>query len=402
MYICERNIHTSNIMHTMNNEETKILNVKVESAGNNNSPQIQSLQGGKYRIEKILGQGGFGITYLATDNAMQKKVAIKEFFLKEFCSRDSSLIINISNQVNKDLVERYLQKFLKEAKTISKLNHTNIISLYDTFQENGTAYYVMEYIEGESLANILKKKGKLSEQEAVNYIHQTAQALDYLHNKNINHLDIKPSNIMVRKKDNSVVLIDFGGAKQYNRMGEQTSTTPIGISHGYAPIEQYNVTGVSSFSPQTDIYSLGATLYNLVTNNTPPQAGEVLNEGIPNLPHFLSQDVRNAITHAMQVRKSDRPKNIKVFLNIFVNNHIEEKKTIEERKTSLTDKIGLAGAILLFGTPFTYGLIILALDDNGSIPLDDPQVLFMLYIMGVGALLIFVWFILVNIKQKTI
>ena len=384
----------------MNNEETKILNVKVESVGNNTSPHIRSLQGGKYRIERILGQGGFGITYLATRTADMQKVAIKEFFLKEFCSRDSSLTINISNQGNKDLVERYLQKFLKESRTIAKLNHNNIIRLYDTFQENGTAYYVMEYIKGESLADILKKKGKLIEQEAVNYIQQTAKALEYLHSNNINHLDVKPSNIMVRKSDNSVILIDFGGAKQYNQTGEQTSTTPIGLSHGYAPIEQYNVSGVSSFSPQTDIYSLGATLYKLVTGNTPPQAGDILNEGIPALPNYLSQDVKNAINQAMQVRKSDRPRDIKVFLNIFSIYHTKEKKDIEEGKMSFRDKIGLIGAILLFGTPFTYGFIILALDDDGSIPPDDPKCLFMLYSMGFGALLIFIWFILLNINNK--
>ena len=274
------------------------------------------LQGGKYKIEKVLGQGGFGITYLAKQVMLDREVCIKEFFFKEYCNRESTGYISASTDSNKEIVERFLSKFIKEARTISRLNHPNIVQILDIFEENGTAYYIMEYIDGCSLEEIANSHGVLSEGEAIGYIKQIANALDYIHQNRINHLDVKPANIMIRKSDNKAILIDFGVSKQYDIQGGQTSTTPVGISHGYAPMEQYNVGGVSTFTPQTDIYSLGATLYRLVTNTTPPPAVEILNDGLPQLPMMLSSWVKNAITNAMQVRKSDRPENISVFLNL--------------------------------------------------------------------------------------
>ena len=275
------------------------------------------LQGGKYRIVKVLGQGGFGITYLATQELLDRKVCVKEFFFKEYCERDESTShVTLGTQSNHELVERFMGKFIKEARTISQLEHPNIIRIHDIFKENNTAYYVMEYIDGDSLSEKVNHSGCLSEPEAVGYVKQVASALDFIHQRNINHLDIKPANIMVRRSDSKAILIDFGLSKQYDAQGGQTSTTPVGISHGYAPLEQYNVGGVSAFSPQTDIYSLGATLYKLVTGNTPPQAGEVLNEGLPELPNALSGGIKNAIHHAMEVRKKDRPKDIKAFVKL--------------------------------------------------------------------------------------
>ena len=258
-------------------------------------PKNTLLQGGKYRIEKVLGQGGFGITYLATQELLDRKVCIKEFFFKNSCSRTSTGKVALGTVGNMDLVERFLNKFIKEARTISKLEHPNIIRILDIFMENGTAYYVMDFIEGESLEDIVNSRGALPEHEAIGYIKQVANALDYLHQRKINHLDVKPANIMIRKKDNIAILIDFGVSKQYDERGEQTSTTPVGISHGYASMEQYNVGGVGTFSPQTDIYSLGATLYKLLTGNTPPQAIEIFNDGFPELPSSISQSIADVI-----------------------------------------------------------------------------------------------------------
>lgn len=303
-----------------------------------------SLQGGKYKIEKVLGQGGFGITYLATQELLDRKVCIKEFFFKEYCERDEATSqVSLGTQSNHELVERFMAKFLKEARTISQLEHPHIIRIHDIFKENNTAYYVMEYIEGESLADRVNHYGCLPESEAVEYIKQVASALDFIHQQSINHLDVKPANIMIRKSDNKAVLIDFGLSKQYDAQGGQTSTTPVGISHGYAPMEQYNVGGVSTFSPQTDIYSLGATLYKLVTGNIPPHAGEVLNEGLPELPFALSTNVKNAINQAMQVRKKDRPESIILLLNLLnnedvsntiydENSHYNQEHDIEDTK----------------------------------------------------------------------
>ncbi len=302
-----------------------------------------SLQGGKYKIEKVLGQGGFGITYLATQELLDRKVCIKEFFFKEYCERDEATShVTLGTQSNHELVERFMTKFLKEARTISQLEHPHIIRIHDIFKENNTAYYVMEYIEGESLADRVNHYGALPESEAVEYIKQVASALAFIHQRSINHLDVKPDNIMIRKSDNKAVLIDFGLSKQYDAQGGQTSTTPVGISHGYAPMEQYKQGGVSTFSPQTDIYSLGATLYKLVTGNTPPQASDVLNDGFPELPLALSSKVKNAINQAMQVRKKDRPEDVKAFFDLMKTSTStvpsEETKIVQPQAKPIEDE----------------------------------------------------------------
>jgi serine/threonine protein kinase len=297
------------------------------------------LQGGKYKIEKVLGQGGFGITYLAAQELLNRKVCIKEFFFKEYCERDvATNHITLGTQSSRELVERFKVKFLKEARTISQLDQPNIIKIFDIFNENNTAYYVMEYIEGESLADIVNNKGSLSESAAVGYINQIALALNFIHQHSINHLDVKPANIMVRHSDNKAILIDFGLSKQYDSHGGQTSTTPVGISHGYAPMEQYNIGGVSTFSPQTDIYSLGATLYKLVTGHTPPQASQILNDGLPDFPTHLSWGVKNTILQAMQIRKKDRPQSIDEFLLCLTQTNDLQNKQTSPNQTPTIDE----------------------------------------------------------------
>ena len=282
------------------------------------------LQGGKFKIEKMLGQGGFGITYLASQTISVEgsigeikteiKLAIKEFFMKDVCNRnEDSNIVSVPSVGSKELVERFKQKFIKEARSISKLKHPHIVKVVDIFEENGTAYYVMEYHNGGSLGDLVKDGNPLPEAEAVRYITQIADAVGYIHKQKINHLDIKPGNILLDGKSNGI-LIDFGLSKQYDEQGSQTSSTPVGISHGYAPMEQYKQNGVSTFSPQSDIYSLGATLYKLVTGVTPPQAMDIFNDGLPALPTYLSDGVKKAIEQAMQLHKNDRPATAEEFI----------------------------------------------------------------------------------------
>ena len=234
--------------------------------------QDYTLQDGKYRILKVLGQGGFGITYLAIQVRLDRKVAIKEFFMKDFCERNETTSqVTLGTAGSREKVNLCRMKFLKEAQHIAKLNHPNIIRIIDVFDENSTSYYVMEYIEGGSLSNKLGTTG-LSMSDATRYILQVAEALKYIHKKNIAHLDIKPSNIMLNGND-EIVLIDFGVSKQYDFLtGGQTSVSPVGRSSGYAPLEQYDPNGVKDFSPQTDIYSLGATYFKLLTGITPLNA----------------------------------------------------------------------------------------------------------------------------------
>lgn len=273
------------------------------------------LAGGRYRVERVLGSGGFGITYLCEHTGLGSKVAVKEFFMREFCERtprSTSIILGSSGSYQ--MVERFRQKFVKEARALAKLNHKHIVRVVDIFEENNTAYYAMDFVSGGSLRSKVRC-GALSEAEAVRYIRQIASALDYVHSHHMMHLDVKPANVLLNSNDESV-LIDFGLAKQYDESGIQTSTTPVGLSHGYAPLEQYRRGGVGVFSPATDIYSLGATLYELLTGHTPPEASDINDDGLPALPHNISLRLRSAIEAAMQPRRKDRPQSIGEFLSL--------------------------------------------------------------------------------------
>ena len=278
-----------------------------------------TLQGGKYRIIEKLGQGGFGIAYLAENTMLEGKMAIKEFFFKEYCGRDDATChVTIPTSGNREIVERFKQKFIKEARTIFSLNHPNIVRILDVFEENGTAYYVMDYIEGESLGDMVKRRGAIPEAEALGYVKDAASALEYIHSKNINHLDIKPSNLVLRHDDGKVLVIDFGVAKQYDAVtSEGTTTTPVGISHGYSPAEQYRKNGVQAFSPQSDVYALAATLFKLLTGNTPPEAMEIQDEGLPVAElqeKQISRPVISAIAMAMKGRH-ERTQSVAEFIS---------------------------------------------------------------------------------------
>ena len=282
----------------------------------------KELQNGKYRIIDVLGQGGFGITYLALQVKLNRKVAIKEFFMKEHCNRDeNSSFVSVPSVGSWELVERFKQKFLKEAGLIASFDNANIIRIHDVFEENGTAYYVMEYLEGKSLKALVDESGALPEDVAVKYIRQVAGALKEVHENNLLHLDVKPANIMLDKKGNAV-LIDFGISKHYDEAGHQTSSAGVGISEGYAPIEQYEAGALKTFTPVTDIYALGATLFFLLTGTRPPKASYVYDEGLPPMPETLSATVRKAVESAMQPRRKERPQSVKEFIALLENQDV--------------------------------------------------------------------------------
>lgn len=263
------------------------------------------LEGGKYRIERVLGQGGFGVTYLATDLNLDRRVCIKEFFPSSLCFRNGSTShVTLGTESSRDFVERLKAKFLKEARNIAKFDHPGIIRIYAAFEDNNTAYYVMEYIEGQSLSEIVKQHGPLDEAQAIRIIREVGDALEYIHARRINHLDVKPANVMVRYSGEPI-LIDFGLSKQYDTKGHQTSTTPVGLSHGFAPLEQYKDGGVQEFSPATDIYSLAATLYYVLTGTVPPQAPDLVEQGLsfpPDFPPQLIAPIRRAMSSARRER----------------------------------------------------------------------------------------------------
>ena len=273
------------------------------------------LQNGKYEIVRALGQGGFGITYEAEQVLLRRKFALKEFFMKDCCERDeATCLVTVGTGSQRALVEKFRVKFIREAQMIAGFDHPNIVRVTDVFEENGTAYYVMENLPGGSLADKVKKEGPLSEEQAEKYIRQIADALAYIHSQNTVHLDIKPSNILLNPRGEAV-LIDFGISKHYDDSGEQTSSTPVGISKGYAPIEQGRDGDVSQFKPSTDIYALGATLYHLVTGSVPPEASIVYEDGLDR-PQSISDRMWKVIDSAMQPKRKDRPQNIAAFLSL--------------------------------------------------------------------------------------
>lgn len=234
------------------------------------------LRGDTYKIEKVLGQGSFGITYLAEHTGLNRKVAIKEFFMKELNSRSEDG--SITGMIDGSLSQNYCQKFQKEAVNLSHLDHPNIVRVTDSFSDNGTFYYVMEYIYGQNLNDYVKSH-YVDAEEAVSIIKSVADALIYMHEeKHMLHLDLKPSNIM-RRSDGHVFLIDFGLSKHYGDDGQPETSTTIGLGTvGYAPIEQANRARNGEFRPTIDVYAIGATLYKLLTRETPPPASELVSD----------------------------------------------------------------------------------------------------------------------------
>lgn len=202
---------------------------------NNNSTQEMlrigaTLLGGKYRIERYLASGGFGNTYLAQDTSFDERVVIKEFFLKGVTGREGNSV-TVTLEVNRPLFDSQLRKFTKEARRLRGLNHANIVRVYDLFHENDTAYYVMDYIDGESLAEKVKRYGVMSEHEVHRYLPQLLDALETVHRQDILHLDLKPGNIMV-DRSGQLRLIDFGASKQTSNDGTATTTTGLAYTPG--------------------------------------------------------------------------------------------------------------------------------------------------------------------------
>ena len=242
-----------------------------ESINNQSMLKVGTILHGTYRIDSYLSSGGFGNTYVATNIEFDERVAIKEFFMKGITQRDDNqTTVSVSNLENTNSFQEQKEKFKKEARRIRQLKNEHIVSVHDLFEENGTAYYVMDYVDGENLAERLKRTGKpMTEQEVRELLPQILDALKSVHDAGIWHLDLKPANIMLEKGGN-VKLIDFGASKQLNaQKGGATTSTAISYTNGYAPREQMEQ-NYDKFGPWTDIYALGATLYNLLTNKRPP------------------------------------------------------------------------------------------------------------------------------------
>lgn len=280
-------------------------------------PVNTTLKGGTYEIKRFIASGGFGCTYEGVHTGLDKPVAIKEFFVKDFCNRDetsSEITVGVTSKTA--LFHKLRKKFVEEARALAKLNHPSIVSVSDVFDENGTSYYVMDYINGPSLKNIVDTQGPLSETDAVKYILQVADALEYVHKNNRLHLDVKPGNIMINA-EGKAQLIDFGASKQYEEESGENTSTVAGFTVGYAPTEQMG-NDIKTFTPATDVYSLGATLYNILSGIKPISAATISSgEKQKPLPTHISMVTRNAIEKAMQINKNLRPQSMAEFKELF-------------------------------------------------------------------------------------
>ena len=269
-----------------------------------------------YRIVQALGQGSFGITYLAT---MQTRVAgqmggfqaevrvvVKEFFMRDVNGRRGR---DVTASSQNGTFADYKRKFMNEAANLARLNHPNIVKVLERFEANNTAYYAMEYLDGGSLDDYIPAHRGLPEAEVVRLAAQMGAALDHMHANRMLHLDIKPNNIM-RRSSGDIVLIDFGLSKLFDANGEPESSTNIGLgTKGYAAMEQETYQRGDGFPVTLDVYAFGATLFKMLTGETPPNASIIFNEGFPEaqlMQRGVSYRVREAVKRAMAPATRDR------------------------------------------------------------------------------------------------
>ena len=265
----------------------------------------------EYELVRVLGSGGFGITYLGYDHHLDKAVAIKEYLPNDLAVRtDNNSVLPKSTQDKADY-EWGLERFLSEAQTLARFDHRHIIKVHRFFRTHGTGYIVMEYAEGETLSEVLQSKGTLTEAESKAILFPILDGLEAVHEANFLHRDIKPGNIVIRQ-DGSPVLIDFGSARQVVAR-KSRSVTAI-VTPGYAPIEQYSAKGHQG--PWTDIYALGAVCYRCLAGEPPEDATERLRED-PLVPASTrckgkaSAELLDAIDRALRVNEEERPQSIK-------------------------------------------------------------------------------------------
>lgn len=301
------------------------MNSKNENSFYNTLPINTTLRGEscEYLIEKVLGQGTFGITYLATVQLqgnlgrlpLKFHVTIKEFFMKEINGREESTVTSDSQG---GMFDKYKRKFAQEARSLKSLNHPHIVKVMDFFEANNTYYYVMDYLCGGSIDDLIGRESFLAEDIAITYTRQIGEALGYMHENKILHLDMKPNNVMLNA-DGEAIVIDFGLSKQYDENGEpESSTTVGGGTIGYAPLEQSTHHDGHGFPVTMDVYALGATLYKMLVGVRAPEASSILNDGFPtqNLhQRNVSLETTKAIEKSMAPMKKDRFQSISEFIN---------------------------------------------------------------------------------------
>ena len=289
---------------------------------------------GRYTIEGVLGQGGFGITYLGIDELHEKKVAIKEFFPQGIVTRNIEYqdTVTVTFVGEKDNYEKGKERFLKEARTMAKFSKDEgIVKALDFFEINNTAYIVMEYLEGVTLKQYLRENQRIAPEDLIELLVPLIESLDEIHSQGMIHRDISPDNIMVLP-DGRIKLMDFGAARDYTEFGEKSLS--IVLKPGYAPPEQYQTHGVQG--PWTDIYALCATMYKCITGENPPDAIErVMDDHLKKISEFgivIPPQEEAAIIKGMSVSAKDRYQDIKDFCEDLYGGY--EETSVPENKES--------------------------------------------------------------------
>lgn len=308
---------------------------------------------GKYRIERILGAGGFGITYQAFDERLTATAAIKEYFPSQFGVRDATNSVRPRSEVDQDIFDRLRSSFVREARTLNRFDHPSIVRVLNVFEEYGTAYMVMKYEMGPSLKTWLAQLKRLPTQAELDRLAAPLlDALDTMHAAEFLHRDIAPDNIIVRA-DGTPVLLDFGASRRV--MGEMTGTLTGVVKKGYSPQEQYTTDGRSQ-GPWTDIYALGATLYRCISDETPDEATErMLSDTL--LPAFkigagiYRTKFLEAIDAAMSLRPSERPQSISSWRRMLLEGAGGRSEQFHPRPTEIRTELPQSIAQLSRNTP---------------------------------------------------
>lgn len=287
-----------------------------DTINQSNMLRVGTILHGTYRVDGYLASGGFGNTYVATNIQFGERYAIKEFFLKGVTERDeNTTTISVSNQENAATFEAQCDKFKKEAVRLRKLSSPHIVCVHDLFEENGTAYFVMDFVDGENLRDYLKKIGHpLDEATVWQVFDQVLDALEVVHSHGLFHLDLKPANLMMDQQG-GVRLIDFGASKQMKAGSGATTSTAVSYTNGYAPREQMEQ-ALDKFGPWTDFYALGATLYFLLTDQKPPLPSDIDDDMTDDkhealaMPDSISDRLRRMVLWLMATDRRKRPQSV--------------------------------------------------------------------------------------------
>ena len=304
---------------------------------------------GKYIVGRSIGYGGFGVTYIGLDQVLKKKVAIKEYLPGEFSTRvPGQTEVSVFSGEKEKQFQKGVDKFVDEARRLAKFqNLEHIVQIYDAFQENGTAYIVMEYLEGETLKSLLEREGKMTVEEALKLVLPVAEALNEVHKEGIIHRDIAPDNLFISKWGD-VKLLDFGAARTAT-VGRSRSLSVI-VKMGFAPPEQYQSKGEQG--SWTDVYALSATIYRMITGIDPQDSMErqVHDQLKPpsKMGVKISSGMENALMNALQLSVSDRTKTMDEFIHELEKEDTKRNKTTRRKndtgRWTMPMKIGVGGA----------------------------------------------------------